>query len=41
MSKLMFDHMRGKCDAVCEYLREHQPTNNPRVDVAALPGTTS
>ncbi len=39
MSKLMFDHMRGKCDAVCEYLREHQPTGNPRADVAALPDT--
>jgi DNA-binding GntR family transcriptional regulator len=23
---LMFQHMRGKCEAVCEYLREqHQP----------------
>ena len=35
MSRLMFDHMRKKCDAVCEYMREHQPSGRP-ADVAAL-----
>jgi DNA-binding GntR family transcriptional regulator len=36
MSRLMFDHMRKKCDAVCEYLLENQPTGNPPADVAPL-----
>ncbi|MES2751939.1 MAG: GntR family transcriptional regulator [Pseudomonadota bacterium] len=35
LSRLMFDHMRGKCDAVCEYLREHQSTE-ASADVSAL-----
>jgi DNA-binding GntR family transcriptional regulator len=36
MSRLMFDHMRKKCDAVCEYLREHQSTGRPAAEVSAL-----
>ena len=41
LSKLMFDHMRGKCDAVCEYMREHQPSGRrPAAEVSALRETT-
>ena len=32
---LMFQHMRGKCDAVCEYLREQQQTESAREPAAA------
>ena len=35
LGKLMFDHMRGKCEAVCEYMREHRP-NGRAADVSAL-----
>lgn len=40
MSKLMFEHMRGKCDAVCEHLREQQQTGLPPADVSALRETS-
>lgn len=37
MGRLMYDHMRKKCDAVCEYLRENQPAGRA-ADVSALRG---
>lgn len=40
MGRLMFDHMRKKSDAACEYLREHQPTDRPAAEVAQLRETT-
>lgn len=36
MSQLMYDHMRKKCEAVCEYLQEHQPVGHVPAEVAAL-----
>ena len=39
MGRLMYDHMRKKCDAVCEYLRENQPAGRA-ADLSALRGAT-
>lgn len=39
MGKLMFDHMRGKCEAVCEYVREHHSKISSSDDMSALGDT--
>jgi len=35
LGQLMYDHMQSKCDAVCEYFREHPQTSAEMASLAA------
>jgi len=41
LGRLMYDHMRGKCEAVCEYLHESRLAGDALAEVAALRGEAS